>query len=343
MNSEPFLRYQKYFAQRLAGALVSGYLGKGSTEPKLVKIIEHIVQNLDGFHTKGTIDPYSFEISTNALFIHGNKSQVTFDCYGRQVQRELGDLIFIVSLVFQNAKYVEKVTINQFKKAKEQTRIRSWDIRNKEQLYLLSKFPEFQGVQGSYFSGPTYLLPNISGCLGSYGLLHAPGDFVFIGAELLDSFINPRKSAILQETHLSSLQPSSVSYLAPCLDVQSRNVLMNYVFETPELLSLEMFYSHRFAYDLFDFSKKYLALGIGEPVHMIANFGNQLVKTFLGDLLGQLYSSCIFEEDKPVRNFIENFYTHPYSGDERKYLNTDSYCVGGLGSVGIIHTEINIQ
>ena len=98
-------------------------------------------------------------------------------------------MIFIVSVYFQGKKYFEKLTINQFKKANKTS---SWSIKNKEQLFLLSRFPVFRGIQGSIIDEKNYAIPNYSGCLGSYGFLYKPGDFAFVSATKLDSYVGQK-------------------------------------------------------------------------------------------------------------------------------------------------------
>lgn len=194
IKSDAFTRFEKEFARRMTSALSRGYLQKLHETP-LVKIVKNVVNSVD----KLTDGNQNFKLSTKSVFIHGNKSQVEFDYYGRKEQTELGDLIFIISVVFNDKKYFEKFTINQFKKDKGRRSV-SWRI-DKEQLYLLSRFPAFRGVKG-FVPKKNFDLPNYSGCLGSYGLLFKPGDFAFISATELDSFIGYRSSLKLNELYL---------------------------------------------------------------------------------------------------------------------------------------------
>ncbi|GFP37652.1 hypothetical protein HKBW3S44_01329 [Candidatus Hakubella thermalkaliphila] len=113
IKSDTFAKYEKEFAQRICSALSKGYLRK-LPEPPLVQIIENVVNGVHNLTMKD--DKTYFELLTRSIFIHGNKSQVEFDYYGQNMQGEFGDLIFIISVVFNGWKYFEKLTINQFKK-----------------------------------------------------------------------------------------------------------------------------------------------------------------------------------------------------------------------------------
>src|SRR5207249_11496126 len=114
---------------------------KGSYEPSLVKVVEDVVNSLNGF--RSTSPGGELQIFTRALFIHGSKSYVEFDYYAQKAKKELGDIIFIVSAVYKGRKYFEKVTINQAKKDRTKPRRPRWAIDQK-QLYLLSRFPNFE-------------------------------------------------------------------------------------------------------------------------------------------------------------------------------------------------------
>ena len=163
VNDEKFILHWKKLSEKLLRGIQKNY---DLHEPNIVEIIENIINNFGQFHTNGRY----FSVSTNSIFIHGNKSQVEFEYYGKSTRRELGDIIFILSVVYNGKKYFEKMTINQVKKSKNVL----WNFNNdsaKEQLYLLSRFPTFRGTNNSLIPTKNYNLPNCSGCLGSHGLL----------------------------------------------------------------------------------------------------------------------------------------------------------------------------
>jgi hypothetical protein len=175
IRSDVFARYEKEFAQRIISGLSNGYLQK-LYETQLVQTLQDVVNHVHDLSMKDPLS--SFELSTSSIFIHGNKSQVTFDYYGENKPGELGDLIFIISLVLNRQIYFEKLTVNQFKRDKTGQKSIAWEIDHK-QLYLLSRFPKFRVVKG-LIPKKEFSLPNYSGCLGSFGLLYRPGDFVFV-------------------------------------------------------------------------------------------------------------------------------------------------------------------
>ena len=166
IKTEHFVKYEKDFAYKVQEGLYKGYTN-GFSEPTMVSVIEGIVNKLNGL----SVSANRFEISTKSIFIHGNKSQVEFEYYGQRVQRELGDLVFILSVIYNGRKYFEKITISQFKKDYDGLK---WNISNKGQLYLLSRFPSFRGIKGSIIPMREFNLPNYSGCLGSFNLLFGP-------------------------------------------------------------------------------------------------------------------------------------------------------------------------
>ncbi|MFW6122280.1 MAG: hypothetical protein ACOC80_15465, partial [Petrotogales bacterium] len=190
-----FAKHVKNFAEKTQYELHRAY-SKNSYEPEIVKIIEKIVNQIDGL----AISDRKFKISTNAIFIHGTKSQVEFKYYGNTTQRELGDLIFIISIIYNNKKYFEKFTITQFKRSSKKPtwyfnkKDKNAKYPEKEQLFLLSRFPTFKGTQGSIIPMKRYDIPNYFSCLGSHGLLYRPGDFTFASSILLEILLGDRKS-----------------------------------------------------------------------------------------------------------------------------------------------------
>jgi hypothetical protein len=83
----------------------------------------------------------------------------------------------------------QKLTIVQAKR--DSKKPYSWGI-DREQLFFLSNWPEFQGVTG-IFPKRELAIPDYSGCLGSYYLYREPGDFVFISAKELEKSLGSRK------------------------------------------------------------------------------------------------------------------------------------------------------
>ena len=145
-RSDEFADYQKDFANLLTSTLAREYQ---NGEVESVKAIDDLVNTYPSLtktslHTGGI----PFDLVADSFFIHGNKSQVKFDYGHKNLSVELGDLIFICTLVFQGKRYFERMTITQFKMDNDRKNIVSWTIDNRKQLYLLSRFPKFECVKG---------------------------------------------------------------------------------------------------------------------------------------------------------------------------------------------------
>lgn len=173
-----FIKEQKAMAAAVQSALAQGYLDDGSE----IDLVRSTIQALNR-------TPGSF-FHVESLFIHGGRSQVQFDYFGKTAKKEVGDLILISTLTFQGSPILQRMTIVQAKKDSSKTKP-SWAI-DPEQLHLLSTWPVFQGIRG-IFSGSNTMVVDHSGCMGSYILFRAPGDAVFVAAPLLGSFMQGKK------------------------------------------------------------------------------------------------------------------------------------------------------
>ena len=341
IRSDTFFKYEKEFAQRICSAMEKGY-SQGLHEPDLV---EAIVKKVHGRGIRNK--DHSFEISTKSIFIHGQRSQVEFDFYGQKMKRELGDLLFIVSVISNGEKYFEKLTINQFKKDKPNIRIVSWDMSNKGQLYLLSRFPAFSGVSGSIIPMRKYVVPNYSGCLGSYGLLYKPGDFVFVSAIDLGPIIGIKSSVRINE--LSHL-PTTTRYF-PFLphfypDIVELFYLMREFsrdYEFVNGLYWNLFNNYHFSDNIFDFAHKYLTAGIGEPIFMARGVDNPQARSFLHELLSAARIKAMKENLSDIKDFVKKFFEYGYASDNRRGGPGEGidFDLRG-GGIGIIYTTINL-
>jgi len=321
VKSDDFVRYEKEFADRILCALSNRYR-QDKNEIHLVHTIEDIVNQFGDFTISNI-----FELSTKSIFIHGKKSHVQFKYYGEWAEPiELGDLIFIISIIYNKKKYFEKFTINQFKKDKRKSRSISWSIRNKKQLYLLSRFPTFRGVRG-IIPKKNYSLPNYSGCLGSYGLLHRPGDFAFVSATRLDSFIGDKKTLKMIELY---------------------NLVNNRVRHPFDLCPIfypavwDIFCNCHFSHDVFSFVHQYLRMNIGEPVFLKEGIDNPQASNFLHELMGAIANKARKEGDKRILSFIKSFRRFPYVNRERENRFHEGVDFDG-GGVGIVHTTIGLR
>jgi len=304
VKSDGFVEYEKKFADRIISALSKGYI-RGLHETLLVKDIVNSVSDFE----KVSHQPY-FKLFTKSIFIHGQKSLVQFNYYGKRTNSiELGDLIFIISIVYNKRKYFEKVTINQFKKDKSKSRSIVWNITNNKQLYLLSRFPAFIGVKGLVPKRNCYL-PNYSGCLGSYGLLHKPGNFVFVSATRLDSFMGDKKT--LKRKELYDLVNARIRHL-----IHWHNFLYpagRYIFN-----------NCHFSNDVFNFVHEYLRMNIGELVSTKIGMDNPQARNFIDELKSIIESKAKKEKSKGQDRF-----------NERVDIGFED------GGIGIIHTTIDL-
>jgi len=325
MRSEVFTDYGKEFSQKIISSLSQGYL-QGRKEPPLVQIIESIVNSVHDFNVKN--HKTRFKLSTKAIFIHGNKSHVQFNYYENRTKPiELGDLIFIISVVYNNKKYFEKITINQFKRDKRKSKNISWSITNKEQLYLLSRFPTFIGVRG-LIPKKDYDLPNYSGCLGSYGFLYKPGDFAFVSATRLDSFIGDRKTIKMRETY--NLVNGRENHLFSWYPVFWETVW-------------HIFGNCHFSHNVFNFVHEYLRMNIGEPVFSKIGIDNPRARDFLHELMLAIEYKARKEKSPEMLNFVKEFRRFSYVDSEGQNQSNEEvdFDYDG-GEIGIIHTSIDL-
>ncbi len=319
--TQEFIMHQKGFAQRIQTGLVNEYKHKQKlSEPDMVESIVNSVRNFK-------ISVNGFNISTNSIYIH-NRIRVKFECYGTQKSRELGDLIFILSIVYKNKKYFEKLTISQSKKdstgKKGSTGKSPGFSIDMGQLYLLSRFPPFRRASGPLDPNIEYNLPDYSGCLGSYNLLFYPGDFIFMSAKWLEILLAGRKSIGLKEldNKINLCFPYRKSYKIGILDI----------FSFPCCAS-----------NIYDFTDKYLRGYIGELIYSGVGFYNDYARKFLKDLLLRIKDRAKRKGEQNIVDFVDSFFSYPYAHnfngkDDGGNLESDSEG----GGFGIIHTTINL-
>ena len=351
-KSDTFVRYEKEFAQQITSALAKGYL-QGLHEPPLVQIVEDMVNSLRSLTMRN--NRTYFELSTSSVFIHGNKSQVEFDYYGQSAQRELGDLIFIVSVVFNGKKYFEKFTINQLKKDKRSSKSILWSIENKKQLYLLSRFPTFRGVRGSLIPMRDFNLQNYSGSLGSYGFLHVPGDFAFVSATKLESYLGSRKT--INGNDLYRLHGSLSNYPCRLLGIGHPRDIEEWFYICRKLCRYEKLFcglgqcwpnigilgNCHCTQNIHDFVDKYLKLCLGEPTLTEIGMNNPSAHAFLVDLLSSLKRLAGRRKEEKVCEFVDSFFSYRYAGGQggREISENIEFDPEG-GGIGIIYTTINL-
>ena len=339
VKTEGFAKYAKDFADRVQKVLCEGYEQK-LNEPE---IVEKITNNLNGLSTSFN----KVQISTKGIFIHGNRSQVEFEYYGKKEQGELGDLILILSVIYKGRKCFEKFTISQFKKDNDKLR---WDLSNRKQVYLLSSFPPFRGIKGSIIPMKTFNLPNYSGCLGSFNLLFRPGDFVFVSGLKLASMLRNRKSIGIGSVSKFWEQPSY--YFIHLEDIEffyflqekwkqhlrDRRPIPFFLIDYVGILGV----SHS-AFNVYDFVDKYLRGNIGELIYSYRGnmgFYNIPAFNFLRELLSATMEKARGLGETEILKFVNEFFRYPHGDGEGGPRGVDFDYEGG--NIGIISTSINL-
>ena len=243
-----------------------------------------------------------------------------FDYPGRIEEAvELGDLIFICTLVAESKRFFERMTISQFKKDNKTKKIFSWTINNDKQLYLLSRFPKFKCVEG-VLPKRDYCLSNTSGCLGSYGLIQEMGDFTFVSATCLDALLGKTKTIRKNE-----LYGKSASHEELLVD--------GFIIDNCQL-----------CLETYKFANDYLSLNIGEPT--VVNYVNQNLqaRAILGDLAHSMRAQTKKGAvPKGFMKFLDSFKEFPYSDGFGQDDRLDDLAPSDENSgIGIVHTTVRL-
>lgn len=250
---------------------------------------------------------------------------------------ELGDILFIASFILDGKKYLEKITINSIKRDHARKTV-SWRIDG-EQLYLLSGFPNFEGVFGIVPPGRKYHIPNESGCLGSYGLLYAPAGFAFTSATKLDSFLAGKSHLKREGLDLLLTRIADWSLPSSPICYSSRYCRASF-FCIPHPCR-----NFQGASSIFDFAHKYLTLGIGEPTIMTGCRHNSQARKFIRELSNPARKTGFggFAEDFLAFSTEYNRYP-PFDGTQGdENGGTDYECPVRGGGIGIIYTTIEAR
>ena len=310
INSDDFKEYAVKFAFKIRETLIGGYKS-GIGE---IYIVKNLVENLDGLKTP---DNKGFKIYTKSIFIHGSKSYVEFQYNGKMVYSELGDLIFILSVIYKDKKYFEKLTISQFKK---EYRCR-WNF-NEKQVYLLSHFPAFRGKKGYVPKDKWFHLCNNSGCLGSFNLLFEPDGFVYMSAEMLEQFLRNIKHLKVSEVLLTYYDRYFCSWYR-------------------QLYTLTFYANHtildfcHFAPDILYFTDNYLRGNIGEMTCSCIGNYNKSASEFIRELVKGL------KKREGKKEFAEEFLRYKCVCNDKNNDETPEFDFED-GGIGIIWTIINL-
>ncbi|MCX6582881.1 MAG: hypothetical protein NT166_22120 [Candidatus Aminicenantes bacterium] len=336
-SREPiFIEEQKKVASAINASLSQNYLDDGN-EIDLVKGTIAALNKTPGSRFK-----------QESLFIHGNRSQVQFDYYGKTAKKEMADLILVSTMTYRSKPVLQKMTIVQAKKDTEKMKA-SWAI-DSEQLHFLSTWPVFTGVKGIFPKKEKNVVIDNSGCMGSYLLYREPGDFVFIAAPSLGRFLGGKKRVNINE--LTFLQP-------PTSQINGTNSFGNqYPFPFPDTDPDEWFYMWE------KYMHRYYKMGL--PMPFLPNnagfsvLGNQLIALNVNDTVHHLsllnIGELIFSSQadigvnenayrllKTVLRYIREL--HPNEIGELalfRYMREDVPIFEGVDmrgiSVGLVHT-----
>lgn len=216
-GSDTFIRDEKKVCGALQSALSKVYLDDGDE----IELVKKTIASLNSNHSN--------YFRLESMFIHGNRSQIEFDYYGKKAKKELGDLLVVSTLTRRGIPLLQKLTIIQAKR--DTGKPHSWGI-DKEQLFFLSNWPVFRGVMG-IFPKRELAIPDHSGCLGSYYLYHEPGDFVFVSARVLEEVLGSKRRTNLDELLMKQTlggrsHSSPLRSIIPSSNIDSEELLYYY-------------------------------------------------------------------------------------------------------------------
>ena len=274
-HSPEFVAHASEFGSRLQHGIVKAY---HRNEPDVVKLVEGIVNEVGTF-SSNIPKANGVKIETRSVFVHGNRSTVEFKYNGKPTVRELADIIYIATLVFEGTRQLEVVTFNQVKKSKSAR----WYFGggDREQLYLLAHFPHFtrKNKNGAFPPG-SYSFQNTSGCLGTHGLLYYPGDMFVVSSRILNTLVASKPSVTLDWLVPRVLWLDLQSWPRHPLDMHALVELYCFIGRhrliPPQCMetllcnpnATWMRWPHKCAtLNVFDFAHAYLNLQVGEMVY----------------------------------------------------------------------------
>ena len=339
-----FIKHSKELAERIISGIQKKYKDREE------KIVESIINEVGDFSHKGA----SYEIATKSIFIHGVKSQVTFKYYENITQRELGDIIFLMSLIHKGKVIFEKMTINQVKKTKKNKKSISLEIGNessKEQLYLLSRFPVFKGAKGSLIPAKEYASKNLSGCLGSHGLIYSPGDFFFISSKKLEAALLGKSSIKLDDLVKTVSFEGSEDAIYPFLLLIFEDVIYPLLILIPNGVfppwNIPILGNAYIAHNTYDFVSKYLSGNIGELIFSFSEYllHNKNALFLLQDMLSKIKAKAKKEGNKEILQFLKRFEEEcyiPQNGNSNYDIEPEEFSDND-GGLGIIYTTLTLS
>ncbi len=288
---------------------------------KDLKEVETVRNWIEIFNNTSTVSVPGLSINFNSIFIHGyihsnadNPSGVEFDYINNtKCNKELADIIFVTSFFNKNKKICEKISFNQAKWGVLKKTL-SWTI-DKEQLFLLSRFPRFSGASDSVIKNKDYYINDFSKGLGSYGLM-TKENFIFLSAYDLQTFIGGKGSVSLNDFKYCNSEL-----------IHSRHYLWSpYIFD----------FSVPFCNNTFEFVTNYLQGNVGELVNS-EHFKNVEAHKLFQDILVSIKDKGKKEKNANINNFI-NSYDKTNSIDK-----SDSEQFEFKNGLGIIQLKIELD
>lgn len=280
---EGFFRFQNDLARTVYDALGQGYSAGEGEVPMVKRMVEAINgRTYDGIHIHSTI-------------LHGSRSYVEFSFMDKPVTKELGDMAVIALVTDGPQRLLQKTCIIQNKKDAGPT----WGV-DPEQLYLLKNFPTFSGNKGIFRGCHDVTFRNSSGCLGAYGLFHAPGEMILASAPLVTEILRGRHTLPGSELAvfpqgIGSRWGSPTSAFPWWLACGRHPKEFFYMFE--EMMHMNGFPfgltdagngflgNVHFARDLYDFARDWTQVSIGETSLLNGQIVNAGVDSFSNLLL----------------------------------------------------------
>ena len=203
----------------------------------------------------------------------------------------------VISLVtYKNERLLQRICIIQNKKASGE----SWGV-DVEQLFLLKNFPPFSGNKGIFRGITDLTFRNYSGCLGAYGLLAAPGEMLFVAAPLVSDFLRAKKNLKPADISMPSDTRHSENAIwgLPLLTLSSKFNPTEWFFFIEEVLERydypygflygqagpNYLSNSRFSRDLYEFTRAWTQLNIGEITCLRNDVVNRKVDAFSNFLI----------------------------------------------------------
>jgi hypothetical protein len=335
-----FVKYEKELAEKVNRELANAFASNMREED----MVENLNKLIDAFGAISQPNGNLFIIEPKTAFIHGcpSRSGVEFFKDGKKERCEMGDLVFILSVAIGYTKYFEKITFCQFKK--EDRCKTNWKI-DENQLFLLSRFPTFNGVKGSAVPPRQYNLANHSECLGSYGLFYRPGEFAFVSAKWLSHYMGNAKS--IDGNDLFALS-RYIDAFRRCPSICFNNCYMRICCRHSTIV----LGNDLFAFNVYDFVDRYLRGNVGECVLCEMGDYDPEVKGILYDLMNNLKLLADREDNSKMKELVANYLRYEYVADMRRQKKDtikrndeviEFNTTGSSGWFGIVHVTIKLK